>query len=171
MVVDKEARLYVGTGSNQGLSEEALKEQVASSCGVGAETIHRVSVRGAYSFVDVPEDVADQVVEKLSEADAPGTKGNKYFVKRAVTLSIPREPTAEELAALQSESQSEGDEQYGSGDEGTESYEDRRGNGGRRRHGRNGRSRDTEGHESASDDSDDGDDQEGPTLLAVDDQA
>jgi len=174
MMVDKEARLYVGSGSNQGLSEDALKEQVASSCGVGVETIHRVSVRGAYSFVDVPEDVADQVVEKLSEADAPGAKGDKYFVKRAVTLSIPREPTAEELAALQSESQSDGDDQYGSSDEGSESYEDRRGNGGRRRHGRNVRGRDTDSHDSESHESSDdgeGDDQEGPTLLAVDDQA
>lgn len=155
MVVDKEARLYVGAGSNQGLSEEALKEQVAASCGVGAEEIHRISVRGAYSFVDVPEKVADQVVEKLSEAETPGSKGGKYFVKKAVTLSIPREPTAEELAALQSES----DERYGSSDEETESYEDRRGNGSRRRHD----------HDDQGDDV--GGEDEGPTLLAVDDQA
>ncbi len=170
MMVDKEARLYVGAGSNQGVSEEALKAQVAESCGVGAETIHRVSVRGAYSFVDVPENVADQVVEKLSEADAPGTKGSKYLVKKAVTLSIPREPTAEELATLQSESHSDGGDQYGSGEESSESYEDRRGNSGRRRHGRNGRSRDTFSHDSVSGDGE-GDEEEGPTLLAVDDQA
>ncbi len=171
MMIDKEARLYVGVGSNQGISEEALKEQVAASCGVGAETIHRVSVRGAYSYVDVPEAVADQVVEKLSETDAPGAKGNKYFVKKAVTLSIPREPTAEELAVIQSESQNDGDDQYGSSDEGSESYEDRRGNGGgRRRPGRNSRGRNTDDHDSVSDDNA-GDDQEGPTLLAVDDQA
>lgn len=156
MVVDKEARLYVGAGSNQGLSEQALKDQVATSCGVGAEEIHRISVRGAYSFVDVPEKVADQVVEKLSEAQAPGSKGDKYFVKRAVTLSIPREPTAEELAAMQSENE----ERYGSDDEGSESYEDRRGNGNRRRGDRHERNEDT-GSEDA----------EGPTLLAVDDQA
>jgi hypothetical protein len=171
MMIDKEARLYVGVGSNQGISEEALKEQVAASCGVGAETIHRVSVRGAYSYVDVPEAVADQVVEKLSETDAPGAKGNKYFVKKAVTLSIPREPTAEELAVIQSESQNDGDDQYGSSDEGSESYEDRRGNGGgRRRPGRNSRGRNTDDHDSVSDDNA-GDDQEGPTMLAVDDQA
>lgn len=174
MMVDKEARLYVGAGSNQGISEEALKAQVLESCGIGAETIHRVSVRGAYSFVDVPEDVADKVVEKLSEADAPGAKGSKYFVKKAVTLSIPREPTAEELAALQSEGHSDGGGQYGAGEDGSEGYEDRRGNGGRRRHGRNGRGRDTDGHDSVSEEGagdDAGDNQQGPTLLAVDDQA
>jgi hypothetical protein len=70
--------------------------------------------------------VADQVLEKLNEADVPGAKGSKCFVKRVVTLSIQREPTAEELAALQSESQSDGDDKYGSSDEGSESYEDRR---------------------------------------------
>jgi hypothetical protein len=36
MMVGKEARRYVGAGSNQRLFEDALKEQVASSCGVGA---------------------------------------------------------------------------------------------------------------------------------------
>jgi hypothetical protein len=156
MVVDKEARLYVGSGANQGLSEQALKEQVVSSCGVGADEIHRVSVRGAYSFVDVPEKVADQVVEKLAEADAPGAKGSKYFVKRAVTLSIPRDPTPEELAAMQSENE----ERYESDDDGAGSYDNRRGNGGRRRP-----SRDEQGDDAG------GDDEEGPTLLAVDDQA
>ena len=155
MVVDKEARLYVGSGSNQGLSEDALKEQVANQCGVNAEEVHRVSIRGAYSFVDVPEKVADQVIEKLSEADLPGGKGGKYFVKRAVTLSIPREPTAEELAALQSENE----ERYGSSDEGDESYDDRPRNGGRSRH-----HHDEQSDEGAGED-------EGPTLLAVDDQA
>jgi ATP-dependent RNA helicase DeaD len=135
MVVDKEARLYVGVGSNKGLSSDELKEQVVNACGVQASDVHRVSLRGAYAFVDVPESVADQVVEKLSATEAKGT-GEKFFVKKAVTLSIPREPTAEELAALQSE----------------DSFSD---------HGRD------EGAESRHDDGA----EEGPTLLAIDDQA
>jgi hypothetical protein len=57
-----------------------------------------VSIRECYSFIDVPEAVAGQVIEKLSEHQVSGS-GEKYFVKKAVTLSIPREPTAEELAA------------------------------------------------------------------------
>lgn len=101
MVVDKEARLYVGAGSNQGVSQDVLKEQVLTTCGLNASDIHRVSVRAAYAFVDVPEALADQVVEKLSDVDA-GKSGQKYFVKKAVTLSIPRDPTPEELAAMQS---------------------------------------------------------------------
>jgi hypothetical protein len=135
MVVDKEARLYVGVGSNKGLSSDELKDQVVSACGVSASDVHRVSLRGAYAFVDVPESVADQVVEKLSETEAKGT-GEKFFVKRAVTLSIPREPTAEELAALQSE----------------ENFSDA-------------------GHEDRAESRHDEDGEEGPTLLAIDDQA
>ncbi len=89
MAVDKEARLYVGSGSQQGVSGEALANDVITLAGVNASDVHRVSVRGVYSFVDVPEAVADQVVEKLSE-------GDKYFVKRAVTLAIPREGAGQE---------------------------------------------------------------------------
>ena len=92
VVVDKEARLYVGAGSNHGISKEALLQKVVDTCGVNATDIHRVAVRGAYTFVDVPEAIADQVVDGLSGAQAEEGKG--YFVKRAVTLSIPREGAA-----------------------------------------------------------------------------
>jgi hypothetical protein len=49
-------------------------------------------VRGAYTFLDVPEAVADQVVEGLSNAS--DSQGKNFFVKKAVTLSIPREGAA-----------------------------------------------------------------------------
>lgn len=111
IVVDKEARLYVGAGSNQGVSQDTLKEQVLTTCGLSPSDIHRVSIRPAYAFLDVPEALADQVVEKLGAVDA-GKSGEKFFVKKAVTLSIPRDPTPEELAAMQSEQRfdSRGDE-------------------------------------------------------------
>ena len=77
------------------MSSEALSQDVVNLCGLNAGDVHRVSVRGQYSFVDVPEAVADQVVEKLSDTDCAPT-GSKYYVKRAVTLSIPREGGADE---------------------------------------------------------------------------
>ncbi len=92
VVVDKEARLYVGAGSKQGLSKEAILQKVVDVCGVSATDVHRVAVRGAYSFVDVPEAIADQVVDGLSSSESSG--GKSLFVKRAVTLSIPREGAA-----------------------------------------------------------------------------
>ncbi len=148
MMVDKQARLYVGAGSNQGISKDTLAEQVVSACGLAADDVRRVSVRGAYSFVDVSDKVADQVVEKLAESDVAG-RGEKLFVKRAVTLSIPREPTAEELAAMQ-----QNEENYHSSEQ---RHDDRDGHGDRDQHG--------------SQDYDQSEGEEGPTLLAVDDQA
>jgi superfamily II DNA/RNA helicase len=133
IVVDKEARLYVGVGATQGVSSEALTQDVINLCGLNAGDVHRVSVRENYSFVDVPEAVADQVVEKLGDSAVPAT-GSKYYVKKAVTLSIPREGAAEEGQASDA------------GYEGSES---------------NGSHESHEGHHS----------EEGPTLLAVDDQA
>lgn len=96
--VSKEARLYVGAGTKHGVVADTLKGELADSCGLDPAEIHRVIVRGAYSFVDVADGVADQVVSKFG-AGANGDQG-RYLVKRAVTLSIPREPTAEELASL-----------------------------------------------------------------------
>jgi hypothetical protein len=95
-----------------------------------------VSVRENYSFVDVPEAVADQVVEKLGDSSVPST-GSKYYVKRAVTLSIPREGGAEEA---------QGSDASFEGGESRRSHESRESH---------------EGHHA----------EEGPTLLAVDDQA
>jgi hypothetical protein len=100
MIVDKEARLYVGVGANQGVSGEGLTEKVVAACGIQATDVHRVSVRPFYSFIDVPEAVADQVVERLGENEVEGT-GSKYYVKRAVTLSIPREGGQEESQATE----------------------------------------------------------------------
>jgi hypothetical protein len=71
-----------------------------SLCGVEASDVHRVSVREFYSFIDVPEAVANQVIDKLGEHEAVGT-GAKYFVKKAVTLSIPREGASEDSSNAQ----------------------------------------------------------------------
>jgi hypothetical protein len=132
-VVDKEARLYVGAGATHGVSSDALTQDVINLCGLNTTDVHRVTVRDNYSFVDVPEALADQVVDKLAESSVPST-GSKYYVKKAVTLSIPREGSAEE--SQQSDSGFEGTETNGS----------------------------HESHQAAHD-------AEGPTLLAVDDQA
>ena len=111
IVVDKEARLYVGAGATQGVSSEALTQDVINLCGLNSTDVHRVTVRENYSFVDVAEGIADQVVDKLSESSVPST-GSKYYVKKAVTLSIPREGASEESQA--SDSGFEGGETNGS---------------------------------------------------------
>lgn len=136
VVIDKEARLYVGLGSNEGVTAEALSQQVSDACGLQDGDVHKVSVRGAYSYVDVSEEIADSVVEKLAETPVAG-KDEKFFVKRAITLSIPRDPTPEELAAMTSSAEDSQDESV------------------------------TDGGNEVTDHGE----EDGPTLLAVDEQA
>jgi len=95
VVVDKEARLYVGAGTRGGLSAERVVGDIVKVCGVAQEDVHRVSVRDCYTFVDVADAIADQVIDSLGETDC-GSTGDKYFVKKAVTLSIPRPGVVEE---------------------------------------------------------------------------
>ena len=69
-----------------------------------------MSVKGKYAFVDVPEGVADQVIDKLSsQGIAEG--GEKLFVKRAITVSITKDGGPEEVPA-ESESGASSDEGY-----------------------------------------------------------
>jgi ATP-dependent RNA helicase DeaD len=136
VVIDKEARLYVGLGSNEGVTAEDLSKQVTEACGLEEGAVHKVSIRGAYSYVDVAEDIADSVVEKLGEASVAG-KDEKFFVKRAITLSIPRDPTPEELAAMTPSAEDSQDDSV------------------------------TEGRDEVTDHGE----EDGPTLLAVDEQA
>jgi len=141
VVIDKEARPYVGLGSNEGVTAEELSKQVTSACGLQEGEVHKVSVRGAYSYVDVSEEIADSVIEKLGEASIEG-KDEKFFVKKAITLSIPRDPTPEELEAM---NLSREEEHADRGDSDGDDFERE------------------EMHDEGQDD--------GPTLLAVDDQA
>jgi ATP-dependent RNA helicase DeaD len=86
--VDREVRIYVGQGATQGLTVDRLVSAVVDN-GVTSDSVKRPQVRKNYSFIDVPEKVADELVEKMSETDF---EGGKFFVRKAVTLSLPRPP-------------------------------------------------------------------------------
>jgi ATP-dependent RNA helicase DeaD len=96
--VERDARLYVGAGLSQGLSGDAISQMISEVCGVESAAIRRLSVRNKYAFVDVPEAVADQVIEKMSTQTAPQS-GEKLLVKRAITVSITKEGAPEEQPA------------------------------------------------------------------------
>lgn len=117
MIVDREARLYVGVGAQQGVSTEGLTDKVVALAGIQPGDVHRISIRPNYSFIDVPEAVADQVVEKLGDSEVDGT-GSKYYVKRAVTLSIPREGAQEESSTPSTDEFSAPAESHDAADEG-----------------------------------------------------
>ena len=92
----RDIRLYIGHGANDGLDQAGVVQLITSTCRLTPEQVKRAISRALYSFVDVPETMADGVVAALSEATLPS--GAKVFVKRAVTITSPREgrPESEE---------------------------------------------------------------------------
>jgi hypothetical protein len=99
MLVDRDARLYVGQGTQDGLTSERLVEAIVG-CGVANDSIKRINLREGYSFVDVPEELADQVTDELATVDFKAD--SKFFVRKAVVLSIPR-PGQQQASEEQSE--------------------------------------------------------------------
>lgn len=83
----RDVRVYLGTGSKTGFSEEKLRSLINEHVPGASEKIKRFSQRPAYGFVDVAEEVADEVVNKLSEVEV---SGSKLLVKKAVTINVPR---------------------------------------------------------------------------------
>lgn len=86
----KDARFYLGVGSQKNFTEEKLKELLNTSYGEEeAPAIKRTSVRDLYSFVDFEEELAPAVAEKL---EAIEFEGEKLLSMRAATIPLPREP-------------------------------------------------------------------------------
>ena len=83
----RDVRIYVGTGAKEGLSEDKFRELLSQHAGGTSDKVKRFSQRECYSFVDVAEEAADEVVEKLGELDY---QGNKLLLKKAVTINVPR---------------------------------------------------------------------------------
>jgi hypothetical protein len=84
----RDSRIYIGEGSKQGISESVLVDALQRG-GLTREQIKRFVIRDAYSFADVPEELANNVVSQLSEVPQPD--GRKLFACKAVTISAPRE--------------------------------------------------------------------------------
>ncbi len=84
----KEARLYIGHGSKDGVTTDSLLALVLEKGGIERDQIKRSILRPLYSFVDVPEEIAPGVIEKLEQATFKGDE--KLFVKRATQISSPR---------------------------------------------------------------------------------
>ncbi len=85
----RDLRLYFGHGSKGGFTQEKAMELITSKGELTAEQVKRTIVRDLYTFVDVPEELADTVVAKLNESEVAGV--GKVFVRKAVTITAPRE--------------------------------------------------------------------------------
>ncbi len=84
----RDVRIYIGSGSRHGLSEQKFRELVTQNCAGAEEKIKRFSARDCYSFVDIAEEAADEVVNKLDNTDVGGTP---LLMKKAISINVPRE--------------------------------------------------------------------------------
>jgi superfamily II DNA/RNA helicase len=85
----RDYRIYIGHGLRTGITEEKLREVLTTSCGLPSDQVKRFIVREAYAFVDVPEEAAEGVVEKLATTELGA--GQTYFARKAITINAPRE--------------------------------------------------------------------------------
>jgi ATP-dependent RNA helicase DeaD len=59
------ARLFVSIGQKDGLNIGSLKDFITHTTGINNTDIHRVDVKGVYSFVNVEENVVERLMQSL----------------------------------------------------------------------------------------------------------
>lgn len=73
------ARIYVGAGRQAGITPRDLVGAIANEAGVTGRDIGAIDVADRFSLVEVPEEVADYVIESLRDGRI---KGRRYPVRR-----------------------------------------------------------------------------------------
>lgn len=74
------ARLYVNVGSAKGASQRHILSAVIDEAGIPKKMVGKIDIYDKFTFVEVPEDMADQVVDSLTDKRI---KGSRVKVERA----------------------------------------------------------------------------------------
>ena len=74
------ARLYVNVGSAKGASQRHILSAVIDEAGIPKKLVGKIDIYDKFTFVEVPEDMADQVVDALTDKRI---KGSRVKVERA----------------------------------------------------------------------------------------
>lgn len=85
----RDVRIYIGSGTRHGLSEQKFREMMSQNCAGMDDKIKRFSQRDCYAFVDIAEEAADEVVSKLDNSDLGD--GSKLMLRKAISINVPRE--------------------------------------------------------------------------------
>lgn len=88
----KEARMYIGSGSENGIDESALRSIVTGQTGIGGDDIRRVVVRGKYAFFDILNEKAEEHHDQLELLKDSG--GKNLVVRKATVISTQRQEEA-----------------------------------------------------------------------------
>ena len=68
------ARLFIGAGRTAGMRPADLVGAITNEAGVEGRQIGTIQIGDAYSIVEVPEELANQVISALREATLRGKK-------------------------------------------------------------------------------------------------
>ncbi|MCB0333412.1 MAG: DbpA RNA binding domain-containing protein, partial [Bdellovibrionales bacterium] len=98
----KDARIYLGQGTADALTEEWLRKALNGEEGASFE---RITLRDKYGFVDFPEEASEEVLTKLKDLELPN--GDKVFACKATLISAPRGEQSDEDQGEQSNSSSD----------------------------------------------------------------
>ncbi|MCO6431553.1 MAG: DbpA RNA binding domain-containing protein [Deltaproteobacteria bacterium] len=81
----KDTRVYLGAGLTQNLSKDGLLELIESRCDLPRSEIKHVSIRSNCAFFDLPEEQAEQVLEKLNSVG--DFSGHPLMPKKAISIN------------------------------------------------------------------------------------
>jgi ATP-dependent RNA helicase DeaD len=79
-------RIYVGAGKQAGVRPQDLVGAIANEAGIAGALIGAIQITDRFSIVEVPEEVADQVIKGLSKSNI---RGKKAQVKRDGSQGSP----------------------------------------------------------------------------------
>lgn len=85
-----DTRFYIGKGANQGLTEESVRTMLAGKEQELGNKLKRVVLRKNHAYVDFPEEVESEVVEKLKHVDQ-GNGDSLELVKASKVVTTAKE--------------------------------------------------------------------------------
>lgn len=85
----REARIYIGAGSKQGLSRDKIEDLLKQHCNLEKDAIKRLAIRKCYTFVDVDEGLSQDLIDKLSKLEFPDTAN--FIALKAMSINSKKE--------------------------------------------------------------------------------
>ncbi len=104
----KDVRFYLGSGSSAGMTEEVLEKIVSELDVEGLSEWKRHTIRELYSFADIPEESAEEVLEKLKGYKLKD--GSELYCCKATEIPEPRKPIEESEDSEDSSNKEESDD-------------------------------------------------------------
>jgi ATP-dependent RNA helicase DeaD len=68
------AKIYIGAGKNAGIRPQDLVGAIANEAGIAGGLIGAIQIADKFSLVEVPAEVAEQVIKALGKSNIRGKK-------------------------------------------------------------------------------------------------